>query len=175
MLPSTLPSRGSEAQRLFRPVVRFPCVYGEGHAPDVNLTAATLRLHQRRPTFRPEPSRLRAETHRLTAHRSVAGDSPPPPSRPNTPSAEWRSSPGSSCVAAEHWQPVRPPACRLSSQAQRRSVIGTPVHRRLEKMILLAFNKFSWSIGHAVGRECQGTRDPSEPGLAESRLWSLHD
>ena len=44
------------------------------------------------------------------------------------------------------------------SQAQRRSVIGTPVHRRLEKMILLAFNKFSWSIGHAVGRECQGTR-----------------
>ena len=74
-----------------------------GPTPDVDMTVATLRLHQRRPTFRPEPSQLRAETHRLTAHPRVAGDSPPPPSRPSTTSAEWRSSPGSSCVAAEHW------------------------------------------------------------------------
>ena len=52
------------------------------------LAGTAARARRRRPTFRPEPSRLRAETYRLTAHRTVAGASPPPPSTPSTTSAE---------------------------------------------------------------------------------------
>ena len=93
------------------------------------------------PDFSPRPSPAAGRTTPAKSPQKRGGrfPAPPPPSRPSTTSAEWRSSPGSSCVAAEHWQPVRPPACRLRqlTGAQSIAVIFVPDSDCLEPELFL--------------------------------------